>query len=165
MNITRFGGYFARALADRAADLDKDGQTSLLEAFLAASHRTEEFYKQAGRLATEHALLDDNGDGLGTPAAWFRGVRAVKKPDKGATIDGLRAHQIHLVRNLDEKQLPPALRARRDELEISISRLREGKAQIPGRVVTRRRLIEVVGDSSSGREAHVRARGAERIRE
>jgi hypothetical protein len=24
-----------------------------------------EFYKRAGRLATEHALLDDNGDGVG----------------------------------------------------------------------------------------------------
>ena len=31
--------------ADEAADLDKDGQVSLLEAFLSASRRTEEFYR------------------------------------------------------------------------------------------------------------------------
>ncbi len=46
------------------ADLDKDGQVSLLEAFLIASRRTLEFYKVEGRIATEHALIDDNGDGL-----------------------------------------------------------------------------------------------------
>src|SRR4029077_6004302 len=78
VNVTQFGGYFARAIANPAADLDKDGQTSLLEAFLFASRQVEQFYQEAGRLATEHALLDDNGDGLGTPADWFRGVRAVK---------------------------------------------------------------------------------------
>ncbi|HMJ65076.1 MAG TPA: hypothetical protein VK615_06975 [Candidatus Binatia bacterium] len=130
LNLTRFGKYISEAIADSRADLDKDGQTSLLEAFLSAARQTLDFYKAEGRLATEHALLDDNGDGLGTQADWFRGVRAVKKPDKGATIDGLRAHQIHLIRNMDEKQLPPALRARRDELEISISRLRDAKAQM-----------------------------------
>jgi hypothetical protein len=37
-------------IADPAADLDKDGQTSLLEAFLAASHQAESFYKEHGRL-------------------------------------------------------------------------------------------------------------------
>ena len=62
VNATRFGGYLAKAIADPAADLDKDGQTSLLEAFLFASRQVEQFYKEAGRLATEHALLDDNGD-------------------------------------------------------------------------------------------------------
>ena len=71
VNATRFGGYLAKAIADPSADLDKDGQTSLLEAFLLASRQTQQFYKEAGRLATEHALLDDNGDGLGTPADWF----------------------------------------------------------------------------------------------
>ena len=33
VNATRFGGYLAQAIADPAADLDKDGQTSLLEAY------------------------------------------------------------------------------------------------------------------------------------
>jgi hypothetical protein len=84
VHYARFGDYLSAAIADPAADLDKDGQTSLLEAFLAASHQTAEFYKQAGRLATEHALLEDNGDALGTPADWFQGTRAVRAAKAGA---------------------------------------------------------------------------------
>ncbi len=130
MNATRFGNYLARDVADPAADLDKDGQTSLLEAFLMASRQTEDFYKEAGRLATEHALLDDNGDGLGTAADWFRGVRAVKKAANGKTVDGVRAHQMNLVRSANEQELSPALRARRDELEAQLSALRDRKKQM-----------------------------------
>jgi hypothetical protein len=126
-NFARFGKFMAEAITDPAADLDKDEQTSLLEAFIMASRRVGEFYEAEGRLATEHALLDDNGDGLGTLADFFRGIRAVKKPGGGGTVDGLRAHQIHLVRSEHEQQMPPELRARRDELELSVARLRELK--------------------------------------
>ena len=131
VNATRFGGYLAQAMADPAADLDKDGQTSLLEAFLLASREVAQFYKEAGRLATEHALLDDNGDGLGTPADWFQGVRAVKTAAAGKAVDGVRAHQFHLVRSATEQELSPAARSRRDELEAQLSALRARKATLP----------------------------------
>lgn len=129
-NYSRFGKYFTEAIADPKADLDKDGQVSLLEGFLAASHRTAEFYKTEGRLATEHALIDDNGDGLGTPADWFRGVRATKRAQDGAPLDGTRAHQFHLVRSPAEQQLAPELRGRRDALELEVATLRESKAKM-----------------------------------
>jgi hypothetical protein len=129
-NFARFGKYLAEAIADPRADLDKDGQTSLLEAFLRAGRQTDDWYKGEGRLATEHALIEDNVDALGTQADWFRGVRAVKKPDKGASVDGVRAHQFHLVRNDAEKRLPAEVRTRRDELELAIARLREAKPQM-----------------------------------
>ena len=93
-----------------------------------ASRRVAEFYESAGRLATEHALLDDNGDGLGTPADWFRGIRAVKKAREDALADGLRAHQFHMVRSEQERRLSPEMRAKRDELELGIARLREAKS-------------------------------------
>ena len=64
-NATRFAGFFISALNATDADTDQDGHTSVLEAFVYASRLTGDFYKQAGRLATEHALLDDNGDGVG----------------------------------------------------------------------------------------------------
>ena len=127
VNATRFGGYLAKAIADPAADLDKDGQTSLLEAFLLASRETQQFYKEAGRLATEHALLDDNGDGLGTPADWFSGVRAVKTAANGKSVDGVRAQQMMLVRSQVEQELSPEVRAQRDELENHLSDLRSRK--------------------------------------
>jgi len=130
LNATRFGNYLARDVADPAADLDKDGQTSLLEAFLMASRQTQDFYKDAGRLATEHSLIDDNGDGLGTPSDFFRGVRAVKKAANGKSVDGVKAHQMNLVRSANEQELSPALRARRDELEAQLSALRDRKSQL-----------------------------------
>jgi len=129
-NFARLGQYLAEAIADPAADLDKDGQTSLLEAWLMAARRTAEFYQTEGRLATEHSLLDDNGDGLGTPADWFRGVRAVKKAKEGAALDGLRAHQLHLVRSASEEQMPADRRARRDALELQVDALRDRKGQM-----------------------------------
>lgn len=129
-NFARFGQYISAAIADPQADLDKDGQVSLLEAFLTAAAGVAEFYEAEGRLATEHPLLDDNGDGLGTPPSFFRGVRPVKKPRDDAAPDGLRAHQIHLIPSPAERQLPPAVRARRDELELAIDRLREAKGRM-----------------------------------
>jgi hypothetical protein len=129
INYSRFGQFMAEAIGDPKADLDKDGQTSLLEAFLMASRRTAEWYETEGRLATEHALLDDNGDGLGTPADWFRGIRAVKRAKNGATLDGLRASQFQLIRSEQEQKLPPEIRARRDALELEIAKLRDNKAK------------------------------------
>ena len=126
-NYTRFGQYLAEAMAQPDADLDKDGQTSLLESFLAASNHTQEFYSTGGRLATEYALLDDNGDGLGTRADWFRGVRPVQKAEGGASLDGYRAHQFHLVPSSAESKMPPQLRAERDRLELEVITLRDAK--------------------------------------
>jgi hypothetical protein len=130
-NFARFGGFLAEAIADPEADLDKDGQVSLLEAFLKASQQTAEFYSSRSRLATEHALLDDNGDGLGTPADWFRGVRAMKRARDGAAVDGPRAHQFHLVRSDREHHLTEELRRRRDQLELAIATLRDEKDRLP----------------------------------
>jgi hypothetical protein len=118
------------AIADMSADLDKDGQVSLLEAYLTACRQVDEFYDQEARLATEHALLDDNGDGLGTPATWFKGLRATQRAKDGASLDGTRAHQLHLIASDRERNLPPEVRQRRDELELKIASLREHKQQL-----------------------------------
>jgi hypothetical protein len=64
-NATRFTEYFLAALKAGDADADQDGHISVLEAFNYANRLTAEFYTRAGRLATEHALLEDNGDGVG----------------------------------------------------------------------------------------------------
>jgi hypothetical protein len=64
-NATRFTEFFLTALGARDGDADQDGHLSVLEAFNYANRLTAEFYARAGRLATEHALLEDNGDGVG----------------------------------------------------------------------------------------------------
>lgn len=129
-NYTRFGAYLAEAMAGQNADLDKDDQVSLLEAFLTASARTAEFYEEASRLATEHALIDDNGDGLGTPSEWFRGIRAVRRARNGATPDGPRANQFLLIRSAGERAMPTDIHRRRDALELAVETLRDQKTEL-----------------------------------
>jgi hypothetical protein len=126
----RFGEYLSAAVADPAADLDKDGETSLLEAFLAASHNVNEFYKSAARIATEHALLDDNGDRLGVSADWFEGVRAKRAAKDGAAPDGAAAHRWRLLLSPADLAMTPEQRARRDRLEVEIESLRARKATL-----------------------------------
>lgn len=127
-NFARFGQYFAEAITDPEGDLDQDGQTSVLEAFLRASHRVDDYYKTDGHLATEHPLIDDTGDGQGTPAEWFRGTRATRKAKDGAGVDGFRARQRHLILSREEQALSPETRARRDALELEVESLREKRS-------------------------------------
>jgi hypothetical protein len=66
---TVFAEYFIRAFSDETADLDRNGRISIWEAFAAGSAGVRRHYQQRGQLATERALLDDNGDGVGSSAA------------------------------------------------------------------------------------------------
>ena len=76
-NAAVFGGYFVEAFADgeEESDQNKDGRVSVLEAFEYAVVQVARVYESDGRLQTEHALLDDNGDGEGT-----------REPDPLATL-------------------------------------------------------------------------------
>ncbi len=64
---TLFGGYFVDALTSEEADADKNKRISVLEAFRYAKGEVTRAYEREGLLATEHALLDDNGDKQGSP--------------------------------------------------------------------------------------------------
>jgi hypothetical protein len=63
---TLFGGYFVDALTSGDADADKNQRISVLEAFQYAKREVTRAYEREGLLATEHAMLDDNGDKEGT---------------------------------------------------------------------------------------------------
>jgi hypothetical protein len=130
LNYARFGERFAEAVANPDADIDQDGQTSVLEAFVTAAQRVQAFYKESGRLATEHALIDDNGDKQGTPAEWFRGVRLQRRPKGNAEADGSRAGLIALVPSASERALTPAQRIERDGLERELEALRARKSEL-----------------------------------
>jgi len=62
---TLFGGYFAEAFGTPGADINKDRRVSVLEAFNYARSQVQRHFEQEGLLQTEHALLDDDGDGEG----------------------------------------------------------------------------------------------------
>ena len=126
-NFCRFGGYMAAALGQAEADLDKDGAVSVLEAFLIASRKVGEYYRENDRLVSENALLDDNGDGRGTPADWFRGVRIEKKAKGNSNADGLLSRLVFPVVPAAEKEIPEPLRKKRAEVESKIETLRSLK--------------------------------------
>jgi hypothetical protein len=72
-NETFFPRHFVRALAAGAGDADKDGRVSLLEAFTYARKEVERFFEQDNRLASEHPMLEDDGDGVAHSDASERG--------------------------------------------------------------------------------------------
>lgn len=129
-NYARFGRYFAKRIVDPAADLDKDEQTSLLEAYLAAARDVVEFYKSEGRIATEHPLLDDDGDGRGVRADFFTGGKLTKTPTGGATADGDLARRFCLKPSAAERELSLAQVTERDRLETELVALRRRKHEL-----------------------------------
>lgn len=59
-----FMRYFIEALDSRKGDRDKNQRVSVLETYLYASQSVLGWYSDQGRLPTERAVLDDNGDGV-----------------------------------------------------------------------------------------------------
>lgn len=130
-NYARFGEYLSQAVGEPQGDIDHDGEVSILEAFLAAAAGVRDFYRSAGRIATEHALIDDNGDGLGTPANAFRGTRVVARPsDSSQTVDGTLAARISLAPVAARLALTERERQARAEIEAELERLRNQRPQL-----------------------------------
>lgn len=65
---TIFPQFFAEALDRISADTDKNGRVSIWEAFAYASQAVGHWYEERGQLATERAVIDDNGDHAGREA-------------------------------------------------------------------------------------------------
>lgn len=56
-HATRFGIFFAEALASETADVDKNKTVSVAEAFRYAERQVADYFERNGQLATEHAVL------------------------------------------------------------------------------------------------------------
>jgi hypothetical protein len=121
---TLFGGFFVDAFTSPDADADKNQRVSMLEAFAYAKAGVARAYDQEGLLATEHAMLDDNGDKQGSQ-------------DPAATgADGKLAASLSLGSVADAAPLPadPKLRAltlERRDLERRVESLRLLKDSMP----------------------------------
>src|SRR5262249_37095226 len=120
---TVFPEYFIQALSDPGADIDKNGRVSMWEAFVAASTGVRRHFAQRGQLATERALLDDNGDGQGREAG-------------GEGTDGSAAARLYLDPDVpgapetDEALL--ALLQKRAQLQIDADDLKDRRQLLSG---------------------------------
>ena len=143
---TVFARFFAAALADDGSDTDKDGRLSVLEAFEAARAGVERHYQSLRRLRTEHAMLDDDGDGRGAVSI-------------GAQGDGRRAALLFFDGAGGARADDPrfsALFAQRDSLHRRLLALRDRRAAMDSLSYEReleQLLIEV---SRTGRAIRMR---------
>jgi hypothetical protein len=128
---TRFSKCFAEAVTGLAADADADGQVSLYEAWKHAALQVGAFYKEQGRMLTEHAVLEDTGDGkpIGVDAVKTPGKSDDKKTRSGndEEDEGAKARQWHFIPSATEAALTLSERSQREEIERSIKALREDK--------------------------------------
>ena len=72
-NETQFPEFFVAAFGDAAADRDRNGHVSVAEAFEYAKAKVVQAFQQKGLLLTEHAVMDDGGQGR-LAAALFLGT-------------------------------------------------------------------------------------------
>jgi hypothetical protein len=62
-NETQFPEFFVAAFNDPTADRDRNGHVSIAEAFEYAKAKVVQAFQQKGLLLTEHATMDDSGEG------------------------------------------------------------------------------------------------------
>lgn len=152
-NETLFGEHFVKALTGDGADVDKDGRVSLLEAFTYARREVTRAYEATNRLQTEHAMLDDDGNGAGSD-----------EPSADAA-DGQVARAFFLApaagaaAALANDPRAQALLATQRRLEQQIDSLRVVKASMPDSVYQKRLedlLVKLAETSQALRALQVR---------
>lgn len=120
-NAPVFARYWVDALRDPAADTDKNGTVSALEAFVYAKRKTAAYFDSEKLLATEHATMSDTA--AGTP---------VRDP-KLESGQGLLASAFPVIRPQGDsaRSVSPEkqkLVAKKEDLEAKIDRLKYEKA-------------------------------------
>jgi hypothetical protein len=115
-NESLFAEHFVTALGSDAADADKDQRVSLLELFSYARREVARVYETSNRLLTEHAILDDDGDGIGHADVAPSGA-------DGALASRVSIARLGTVATSNDPRAAPYLR-RREDLQRQIDSLR-----------------------------------------
>jgi hypothetical protein len=118
-NDTVFYEYFVEGLQKAEADEDKDQKISVWEAFKYATAGVDRFYKEEGRLVTEHAQISDNG-------AAKIAANAKEIPQLARSL----VFQVDRPVVTSDPRLAALINERR-EIEQKIEALRLGKSGIP----------------------------------
>jgi hypothetical protein len=125
-NETVFPEYFVEALANPAADLNKDGSLTVQEVFVYAARNAAASFDAAGHLATEHALLEDTGDGKG-----FRVEELDQEGEGGlASVTYLKRSATIAHASSTAASASPEQARQREQLEREIAALKSRKASL-----------------------------------
>jgi len=126
-NATVFARYWAEALREPSADVDKNETISALEAFHYAQHKTKEFFDTEKRLATEHCVLEDTGKGMGVQLSGKETDEEMNEGKLAASFAVVRLGDNAAASRDPNKK---ALLAQKEELEQAIDELKYEKASM-----------------------------------
>ena len=125
-NATVFARYWAEALEDPTADVDKSDSISAMEALTYADKKTAAFYESQKRLATEHPVFEDTGHGEPVKVSAAEGR-------EGALLASLTVVRIGAAQAAMNDPAKRDLLAKKEELEQKIDALKYQKAAMePG---------------------------------
>lgn len=126
-NWVRFPKLFAEAMTSLDADMDADGAVSVFEAWLHASRAVASYYRQEGRMLTEHSVLSEPD--AARPLEYSAFESKAKEAPKAIIQTEVAPHSSrwHLVASPIEALLSPQARVLRERLETEIAALRKFK--------------------------------------
>jgi hypothetical protein len=123
-NATVFARYWVDALRDPAADTDKNGTVSALEAFRYAQRKTAAYFEGQKLLATEHAMLN----GSGAQDAGVEKAAVIKQDPLASAFVLIRPPTEAAAVASPQKQ---KLLSQKEDLEAKIDKLKYQKAAMP----------------------------------
>ena len=125
-NATVFARYWAEALQDPTADVDKSESISAMEALNYAEKKTATFYESQKRLATEHPVFEDTGHGEAVKVSAAEGRQ-------GALLASLSVVRIGAAQAAMNDPVKRELMLKKEDLEQKIDALKYQKAAMePG---------------------------------
>ncbi|HET9065160.1 MAG TPA: hypothetical protein VFN22_05025 [Gemmatimonadales bacterium] len=119
-NESLFGARWVQGLTSGEADANKDGRITVLESYQYATAAVARVYEADKRLMTEHAMLDDDGDGKGSAV-----------PGADGSTDGVLARRVGFGgpdASTDPRVV--ALVASRSALEADVEALRRRRGEM-----------------------------------
>jgi len=165
VNAANFMEYFIQGLEEGSADSNRDERISVLEACRQAGFLTEAGFQDRGLVPTEHCILDDNGDELGTRVLDISDSEKIASPDQA----GKTAAEGALSANCFIKDFifPPAVSSELSEKYIGllsqIDDLKTKKGTMPVAEYMHK-LEELLIDAAKvNREIHQRIEEADRV--
>lgn len=126
VNATEFMEHFLQGIEDLSADRNRDEQISVLEACERAAELTGRWYEEQGYIVSETALLEDNGDHLGSRLP----IAPPAEDEDPDTLDGVSSSAVWLLPFPVPEGVPAGLLERYVELLATIDTIKGQKATL-----------------------------------